>query len=60
MNDHETRAALFLAIERGDREAVARLLAEQPTLASAHNGDGVSATLYQRIAAECPCLEARG
>lgn len=46
MNENESRATLFLAIERGDREAVARLLAAQPALASAQNSAGVSATLY--------------
>lgn len=45
-SDANTRAPFFRAIEVGDQEQVARLLAAQPALASAHNADGVSATLY--------------
>ena len=46
MSDHVERAELFQAIERGEREQVARLIAAHPALVSAHSATGVSATLY--------------
>jgi ankyrin repeat protein len=44
--ESDSRDALFQAIERGEREQVAQALAAQPTLASARNANGVSATLF--------------
>lgn len=44
--EHDAREQFFQSIERGDREQVERMLAEQPVLASARTADGVSATLY--------------
>lgn len=46
MSQDDVRDTLFQAIERGDKETVASLLAAQPALVSARNADGVSATLY--------------
>lgn len=46
MSQDDVRETLFQAIERGDKETVASLLAAQPALVSARNADGVSATLY--------------
>jgi ankyrin repeat protein len=45
-SNDDARAALFQAIERGEREQVTQLLAAQPALASARNASGVSATLF--------------
>lgn len=46
MSDHDEHAEFFQAIERGEREAVARLIAAHPALVSAHSSTGVSASLY--------------
>jgi ankyrin repeat protein len=41
-----TAAELFAAIDAGDAEALAAILATQPALAAARDGDGVSATMH--------------
>jgi ankyrin repeat protein len=50
-------AEIMAAIAAGDAEAVARILAERPTLASARGGDGVSAVLLARYRFDRPMIE---
>ena len=53
-----TAEELIAAVDAGDTETVARLVAEAPDLASARGADGVSALLHARYRSDRATLEA--
>ena len=53
-----TAAELIDAVDAGDAQTVARLLADDPDLASARGADGVSALLHARYRFDRACLDA--
>src|SRR5262245_20913841 len=53
-----TAEELIRAVDAGDAEAVARLVAEDPDLASARGSDGVSALLHARYRFDRATLDA--